>query len=666
MNRFFLPLAMLETLLARLPVGILVHEGDTGKCILANPAAADIFGQSVEALRQQDFQTYVSECRLSEGAPNNSVAGHHEVRWQTSSGKLFTLACCFDRFDYEARPFWLSTVWDITQSKGTQAKLERERALLRCVIDSASDLIFIKDQNSVYRACNKASETFVGMAESEQIGKTDYDFFDREAAEKIRRADKEVIDRGKPLHYEEWVTRQDGRRVLMDTVKTPYYDPDGNPQGLVGIGRDLTLRKQMEQERWIHLDFLKHMDRVNRSIQANIHLERMMSDVLDVVLSIFDCHRAFLLYPCDPQAPTFKIPMERTQPDHPGVYALNVETPVDPNLAETFHALLASDNPLKFGPDADFPLPAEMTQQQGCQSKLSMALHPRIGRPWEFGMHHCTDARVWTAEEERLFQEIGRRLTDGLSALLAQRDLRRSLKRLDQRVLDRTAQLEAANKELESFAYSVSHDLRAPLRHIDGFLELLQQKTRAGLDEQSRHHMDAIADAAQKMGVLIDDLLTFSRMGRHAMSLQQVALGPLVRDVIEELEPDTAGRTIEWRMGELPVVRGDKAMLRMVLVNLTSNALKFTRPRRRADIEIGAQPGQSSESVIFVRDNGAGFDMAYADKLFGVFQRLHRTDEFEGIGIGLANVRRIITRHGGRTWAEGRVDQGATFYFSLP
>ena len=237
---------------------------------------------------------------------------------------------------------------------------------------------------------------------------------------------------------------------------------------------------------------------------------------------------------------------------------------------------------------------------------------------------------------------------------------------LERRVKERTAELEVANRELEAFAYSVSHDLRAPLRHIDGFLELLQKKTGTTLDEQGRHYMDAIADAARKMGLLIDDLLSFSRMGRQAMAFQPLDLGTLVRDVIRELEPDAAGRNIEWRIGELPAVGGDAAMLRMVLVNLISNALKFTRPRRQAQIEIGSIPGQDAEAVIFVRDNGVGFDMTYADKLFGVFQRLHRAEEFEGTGIGLANVRRIIARHGGRTWAEGKIDQSATFYFSLP
>ena len=237
---------------------------------------------------------------------------------------------------------------------------------------------------------------------------------------------------------------------------------------------------------------------------------------------------------------------------------------------------------------------------------------------------------------------------------------------LDRRGLDRTAQLEAANKELEAFAYTVSHDLRAPLRHIDGYLQLLQKRAETALDDQSRHYMDAISDTVINMGQLIDDLLAFSRMGRHTLSFQQVDLGKLVGDVIRELEPDAAGRNIDWCIGDLPMVSGDTAMLRIVLANLVSNALKFTRPRQQARIEIGSLPGQNQETVIFLRDNGVGFDMAYGDKLFGVFQRLHHTDEFEGTGIGLANVRRLIARHGGRTWAKGKVDQGATFYFSLP
>jgi len=185
------------------------------------------------------------------------------------------------------------------------------------------------------------------------------------------------------------------------------------------------------------------------------------------------------------------------------------------------------------------------------------------------------------------------------------------------------------------------------------------------LDAQNQKYMATISNSAKHMSTLIDDLLSFSRMGRAEMSSQRIGLTDLVQDVIQELELETSNRTIHWHVTDLPVVTGDRAMLRMVLVNLISNALKFTRPRLQAEIEIGCTPDTETEVVIFVRDNGVGFDMKYVDKLFGVFQRLHRADEFEGTGIGLANVRRIISRHGGRTWAEGEVDHGATFYFSL-
>jgi signal transduction histidine kinase len=237
---------------------------------------------------------------------------------------------------------------------------------------------------------------------------------------------------------------------------------------------------------------------------------------------------------------------------------------------------------------------------------------------------------------------------------------------LERSVQARTAELQAANKELEAFAYSVSHDLRAPLRHIDGFLDLLRARTTDTLDDKSMHYMNTISDAARRMGTLIDDLLGFSRMGRKEMATESVRLDDLLHEVIHEFDPETQGRDIDWRIAHLPMVTGDRAMLHIVLVNLISNALKFTQKRAKAVIEVGSLLGATAETVIFVRDNGAGFDMRYADKLFGVFQRLHASDEFEGTGIGLANVRRVISRHGGRTWAEGKVDGGASFYFSLP
>jgi PAS domain S-box-containing protein len=230
----------------------------------------------------------------------------------------------------------------------------------------------------------------------------------------------------------------------------------------------------------------------------------------------------------------------------------------------------------------------------------------------------------------------------------------------------RSIELEASNKELEAFAYSVSHDLRAPLRHVAAYSELLQRQASSVLDERCRRYVAHLIDAAKKMGALIDDLLAFSRIGRAETRITMVSLAELAREVVRDIEHETDGRDIEWIVGELPEAHGDRSMLRLALSNLVANAVKFTRPRPKARIEIGSGDGAREDVVVFVRDNGVGFDMKYVDKLFGVFQRLHSSDSFEGTGIGLATVQRIVARHGGRTWAESAVDGGATFYFSLP
>jgi PAS domain S-box-containing protein len=801
-----------------------------------------------------------------------------------------------------------------------------------------------------------------------------------------------VFTEGEPNHSEARWDTPFGQRVF-EVRHVPEKDAAGNVVGVLGTSHDITERRRMEQERAATLQFFECLDRVNRAIQSSSDPEQMMSEVLDVVLSVFDCDRVFLLYPCEPQEPTWRIPMESTRPEYPGLLARGRSFPADPRLAEHLRMLLAADGPVQFGSGAEFQLPDSIVDEFAVENSICVALHPRQGQAWLFGLHRCAVARVWTREEEKLFQEIGRRIEDALTSMLVHRNLRESEERyrlvfenspvsiweedfssvkvlfddlknqglgdieayfdrhpeavrrcaesveivdvnpaalalhgavskeelltglvqiftpdsfdtfrrqlvclwhgrtrmmadavvktlaeerrqvsvlysvcagyeetlsrvivsriditerkrndainiarlhliqfaethsldelleatlneaekltdsrigfyhfvetdqealilqnwstatkrdyctaeakglhypiaqagvwvdcvhqrnavihndyaslphrkgmpeghaelirelvvpvfrgesirailgvgnkptdyvesdveatsmladlaweiaerkrteeeldkhrehLEELVQERTAELAATNQELRGFSYSVSHDLRAPLRHIDGFLELLREEMGTVLDEQGQQYMEAISGASARMGRLIDGLLSYSGMGHHTLAVQKVELGALVRDAIEELAPDTAGRSIDWHIGDLPEVLGDTTLLRIVLVNLIANAVKFTRSREEARIEIGSlfgKEGQEKENVVYVRDNGVGFDMAFVDKLFGVFQRLHRAEEFEGTGIGLANVRRIIDRHGGRAWAEGALDQGAAFYFSLP
>jgi signal transduction histidine kinase len=265
--------------------------------------------------------------------------------------------------------------------------------------------------------------------------------------------------------------------------------------------------------------------------------------------------------------------------------------------------------------------------------------------------------------------ELGHVLEDLHAQIRARAQAEQEVKQLNadlgRRVRQRTAELEDMNRELEAFSYSVSHDLRAPLRHLDGFSRILQQTYGQQLPEGAQHYLERIRSAAKHMSELVEDLLQLARVGRHTTRRESQPLRALVDEARKEIEPECVERDIRWEVGKLPDLDVDPGLFRLVFTNLFSNAVKFTRDRKPAIIEVGCFDGNGM-SVIFVRDNGAGFDPHHADKLFGVFQRLHRQDEFEGTGIGLATVHRIVQKHGGRVWAESELNQGACFYISVP
>jgi PAS domain S-box-containing protein len=317
----------------------------------------------------------------------------------------------------------------------------------------------------------------------------------------------------------------------------------------------------------------------------------------------------------------------------------------DEAVGRTSHALLRTEFPIDF-------------------SDLRSQLRDR--RNWLGELHHiCKDgSKVIVDSHMQLFGDS--LVLEANRDITKQRQIEESLRGAQEELGERAAELEAANKELEAFTYSVSHDLRAPLRHVLGYAELLQKQSASILDDKARRYMTMILEASKRMGNLIDDLLSFSRIGRAEARKTAINLDQLAREVIAELGQDAKDRNIAWTIGALPVCYGDRSMLKLVLANLLSNAVKFTRTRAQAKIEIGCAAGKDNQVEVFVTDNGAGFEMQYVNKLFGVFERLHRAEEFEGTGIGLATVQRIIHRHGGTVRAEGAVDQGATFYFSLP
>jgi PAS domain S-box-containing protein len=536
----------------------------------------------------------------------------HDGGWRdiNARGRVIT--------DEEGKPLrMVGTCLDITERKLAEQTLRQSEARYKTLVENIPQKIFMKNSDYRFMSINENFARDLGIRPEEIVGKLDRDLFSIELADKYHADDVRIITTGKTEELEEKYV-VDGKETWVNTIKTPVRDNNSEIVGLLGIFWDITGRKLAEEA-------------------LKISKERLLF---------------------------------ATEGANIGIWNWNIVT----------GELIWSDQC-----KALFGVPPDETMSY---QRFSDALHPddrertdkavkdTLDNQKDFDIEYRSlwpdESIHWLAAKGRGFNDITGKAVrlEGIVLDIAEskrkeEEIRKLNTELEDRVAVRTSQLEASNKELEAFSYSVSHDLRAPLRHVSGYVELLNKHFYSDLPEKGQHYMNSIADSVRIMGMLIDDLLQFSRTGRMEMHQSDCDMNEIVNDVIESLRKDNPDRKIKWIVGKLASINGDEAMLSLVWMNLLSNAVKFTRTRKEARIEIGGRE-ENKELIFFVSDNGVGFDMQYAQKLFGVFQRLHPIEEFEGTGIGLANVNRIVLRQGGRTWAEAEPGKGAVFFFSLP
>ena len=645
-----------------------------------------------------------------------------ETQHKTRDGRLFPVEIIANYIDFGGHELDCAVVRDITERKMAEEALRESQQMLRLVLDTIPVRVFWKDTTLHYLGCNRSFALDAGLSSPEKIlGKNDFELVWKSQAEMYRADDQTVVETGLPkFNYEEPQTTPMGNTIWLRTSKVPLIDASGRIRGLLGTYEDISERRRAEEEISSLARFPKEnpspvlrLDSSGVVLFANPASEpilkswgcavgqrvpeqwyKVTNDVLTrhvgQTLDI-DCDgRIFSLIAAPiasmnyvnlyAQDITERKQAEEALRENEARYRAVIESQVDlisrylPDTTLTFvndaycqfygrtrEELIGQSYLFMITPEFREAVRKETENlANGSMSLVGEYLNYRYDGEerwiqWSVQCISDEDGRVVE------LQAVGRDVTD---LKLAKEEIIRLNEELEQRVVERTTQLESANKELEAFSYSVSHDLRAPLRAIDGFSRILIEDYAQDLPDEMARLLGTVRSNTQEMGSLIDGLLKFSRLSRQPIDKQTISMSNLVRQVLEILQADMEERVIDIVTGELPTCQGDPVLLKQVWTNLLSNALKFTREREVARIEIGCNESES-EQIYFVKDNGVGFDMQYASKLFGVFQRLHRADEFEGTGVGLATVQRIIHRHGGRVWTEAEPNIGATFYFSL-
>lgn len=512
--------------------------------------------------------------------------------------------------------------------------LRRSAEYTRSLLEASLDpLVTISDEGKITDV-NKASVQVTGLTREQLIG-TDFSacFTDPDAA---RRGYERVFAEGFVRDYPLAISHADGHVTDVLYNASVYKDEQGRVMGVFAAARDITKRKQAEAESLkLNAELEKRVEERTMALAASQERLRLAAEAADIGIWDWDLESntvrwdklMFSIYGMPPSDDGLILYRDWRNHVHPDDLAHQEDS-----LRNTIEKVGHNQREFRIIRDSDHAIRIIRASDAAIRGEGGKATH-------------VVGINLDITETFEMLEEI--------------RKLNLSLK-------NRAAELETSVKELDAFSYSVSHDLRAPLRAIDGFSRIVEEDYAPKLDNEGRRLIGVIRGEAQRMGRLIDDLLTFSRLGRQKVESVRIDMEAMARRVFEEVTTLEPGRVIHLDLHPIPPAFGTEAMIRQVWFNLIGNAVKFSGKRERAEIEIGVEPGEAGEQVYFVRDNGAGFDMRYADKLFGVFQRLHTHEEFPGTGVGLALVQRIVHRHGGRVWGEGEIEKGATFRFTIP
>ena len=608
------------------PQPMWVYDIETLSFLAVNDAAVLKYGYSKEEFLRmtiKDIRPHEDVSKLLQNVKSLSSGMNDAGVWRhcKKNGSLIFVEITSYVIDFEGRKAELVLSIDITDRIKANEKLIESEARFRKIFEDGATGMVLVGKDFKFRMANLTFCQMTGYTEDELLQLTFVQItHPDDIAKDIQNVKKLTEGKIDVYKSEKRYLKKDGQTFWAQLTVSSIYDSEGGFLYNVAIIVDITERKQIEED-------LIRMSRIMKNSQEIAHLGSF--EYVAATQTTIWSEEEYHIYGLDPNGPS---------PE----YNVMLEKCIHPDDAKLLHE----------------------TFMAAMQNRGVYELEHRIVRPDESVRWVYDKAHPYFDENGNLLRYVGATL-DITERKRVEEEIKQLNAELELKVEQRTSQLEATNKELEAFSYSVSHDLRAPLRHINGYVEMLNEKYHKALDDKARHYLDTITSASRQMGILIDDLLKFSRTGRKELSSTELDLNKMIQEIMKELNPVMEGRKIEWDIQELPKVFGDYTLLKLVWTNLLDNAVKYTRNQPLAKISVGYKI-EAKNFVFCVRDNGVGFDMKYVHKLFGVFQRLHSQSEFEGTGIGLANVQRIIFKHNGQVWAEAEPGKGASFYFSLP